>query len=136
MFQVALTIAFLLCPQFEPLQMFPKGVAHQCRAILFCQARGPIGSLQQFLIKDDLDRLHMWTPFHTILHTRFSLLSQQPEDAGVRFEGEVGDGLQLAEVLAGPRVFYAVGGGVDVECLEAGVDDHLRLARVEQRQRN
>ena len=51
-------------------------------------------------------------------------------------EGQVGDGFEFAEVLAGPGVLDAVGGVVEAIDLEAAVDDHLGLAHVEERERD
>ncbi len=55
--------------QFKSLQVFAQGIAYQCGTIPFRLARHLIRGLQKLLIEDNLDGFHMWTPFHSILHS-------------------------------------------------------------------
>jgi hypothetical protein len=50
--------------------MFAQRIPHQCGAIPFRPARRLIRRPQQLLIENNLDRFHMLTPLHSILHTR------------------------------------------------------------------
>jgi hypothetical protein len=54
--------------QFQPAEMFPQGVAHQGGPVLPSALRGFIGGVYQLFIHHDLNDLHMWNPFHSILH--------------------------------------------------------------------
>jgi hypothetical protein len=48
--------------------MFPQGVSHQSRTVLPGALRGLVGGAQQLFIQHDLNDLHMWNLFHSILH--------------------------------------------------------------------
>jgi hypothetical protein len=60
-------IALFLRGNFQPSQMFAEGVADQRRAILFREARDPVGCAEERLVEHDLYGFHMWTLFHSIL---------------------------------------------------------------------
>jgi hypothetical protein len=66
--RVALAVAFFTGSQFQPTEMFPQGVAHQSGPVSLSALRGLIGGLQQPFIEHDLNDLHMWSLFHSILH--------------------------------------------------------------------
>jgi hypothetical protein len=57
--------------------MFPQRFAHQRGTVLFRSPRGLVGGLQEVLIKNDLDCLHMWTPLHSILHIQILKFEKQ-----------------------------------------------------------
>ena len=50
--------------------MLTQSVAHQCGPIRFQSARGPIGGKQEFLVKHNLNRFHVLTLFHSMLHSQ------------------------------------------------------------------
>jgi hypothetical protein len=68
MSRVALAIAFFAGPQLQSPKMFPQSVAHQSGTISPSALRGLVGGVQQLFIQYDLNNLHMWNLFHSILH--------------------------------------------------------------------
>jgi hypothetical protein len=66
--------------------MFPQGVAHQRRSVSLRALGGLVGGVQQLFIQDNLNDLHMWNLFHSILHMedRFKICSQIPVGWGGR----------------------------------------------------
>jgi len=67
----------------QPLQMLSQRVPHKCRTIPFRSSSRLIRSLQQFFIEHNLDSLHVWTPFHGLLHTEDNPVMPPPDMAAL-----------------------------------------------------
>jgi hypothetical protein len=52
---VAPAVAFFIGPEFQSVQMFPHGVAHQSRPVLTRALRGPVSGGEKLFVEDDLD---------------------------------------------------------------------------------
>jgi hypothetical protein len=66
--------------------VLPEGLTYQCGTISFHSPCRPIRGLQKTFIENNLDCFHMWTLFHSILHTHRPERNgpQAPEDSGLR----------------------------------------------------
>ena len=72
--QIALAIPFLSRPCLQLEEVLAKGFSNQCGAILLGVPRGAIGGLQELFVEYDLDGFHVWTLFHSIVHSEKSRL--------------------------------------------------------------
>src|SRR5271154_1288505 len=79
MSRVALAVALFTGSQFQSEEMFPQGIAHQSGTVSPSALRGPVGGVQQLFIQHDLNDLHMWNPFHSILHINGLTESVNPQ---------------------------------------------------------
>lgn len=73
--RIAASVAFFPGENLQPLKMFPKRIPHQCGAVPASPLGRLIGSLQEPLIEDDLDYLHMLIILHNRLHISKILLN-------------------------------------------------------------
>ena len=71
-------VAKLHLPDFDPLQVFSESLADEGGPIDASPACDTIGRMQQFFIKDDLNRCHMWTIFHNELNSQPASLGVMP----------------------------------------------------------
>jgi hypothetical protein len=67
---ITLPVALFAAEYFQSLEVVPEGLPHQCGTVLFHSPRCPIRGLQKTFIENNLDRFHMWTLVHSILHTQ------------------------------------------------------------------
>jgi hypothetical protein len=65
-----MAVAFFAGSQFQPAEMLPQGVAHQSGPVSPGALRGLVGGVQQLFIQYDLNDLHVWNLFHSILHMK------------------------------------------------------------------
>jgi hypothetical protein len=69
--------------------MFPQGVAHQSGPVPLSALRGLVGGVQQLFIQYDLNDLHMWNLFHSILHIKDISKAGGPFKPGFGLSGAV-----------------------------------------------
>lgn len=70
---IARAITFFQGSNLESPEMLSKGVTNQFGTIPPGPARSAVGRPQEFLVQNNLDYLHMWTLFHSILHSEWQL---------------------------------------------------------------
>jgi len=64
--------------------MFAESIPNQRGAVALCPECRAVRSPQQFLIEDDLNRFHLSTPFHSIVHSRVTYPLVRKSGSGKR----------------------------------------------------
>ena len=87
-----MAVALFTGSQFQPTEMFSQGVTHQGGPVSIRAFRGLVGGVQQLFIQHDLNDLHMWSLFHSIIHIPFLIAKNAATvTAGVLIDGIVGN---------------------------------------------
>ncbi len=67
---VAFPVAVFPRSQFQTPKMLTKSIAHQSGTVSLHPADNPVGRVEEFLVKNNLDRFHMLSLFHSIFHSQ------------------------------------------------------------------
>lgn len=66
---MAPAIALFQFPDAQVAQMLAQRVAYQRRAVAFGAPRRAICVRKQLFVEHNLNRFHMWSPIHSVLHS-------------------------------------------------------------------